>query len=68
MPQEYRFIVKPTPPRDGAEIVTGAARFLKDIEVPGMFCGRVLRSPPAHALIKRAEPLVRSLFGRNRTG
>src|SRR3972149_1292669 len=51
----YRFIGKATPRMDALEIVTGKARFLTDIKLPGMLYGKVLRSPHAHALIKRID-------------
>ena len=51
----YRFIGKATPRKDAVEIVTGEARFLNDIKLPGMLYGKVLRSSHAHALIKRVD-------------
>ena len=55
MANEYRFIGKATPRRDAAEIVTGSIRYLNDIKMPDMLYGKVLRSPYAHALIKRVD-------------
>ena len=52
MSKEYRFIGKATPRKDAAEIVTGRAKFVGDISVPGMLYGKVLRSPHPHANIK----------------
>lgn len=52
---KYRFIGKVTPRKDAAEIVTGKARFLNDIKLPDMLYGKVLRSPHAHALIKKVD-------------
>ena len=40
---------------DGAEKVTGQARYGADIRLPGMLYGRVLRSPHGHARIKSIE-------------
>ncbi|MGD0230036.1 MAG: xanthine dehydrogenase family protein molybdopterin-binding subunit [Syntrophorhabdales bacterium] len=62
MATKYRFIGKPTPRRDGANIVTGNIKYLNDIKVPDLLHGKVLRSPHPHALIKsidrsRAEAL-----------
>lgn len=37
---------------DGAEKVTGQARYGADIQLPGMLYGKILRSPYAHARIK----------------
>src|SRR5262245_13892183 len=47
---------------DGVEKVTGAAKFVGDIAVPGVLFGKILRSPFAHARIgsidvSRAEAL-----------
>ena len=47
---------------DGADKVTGRARYGADISLPGMLYGKILRSPHAHARIKsidtsRAEAL-----------
>jgi CO/xanthine dehydrogenase Mo-binding subunit len=53
--RSYRFIGKATPRRDAIEIVTGGAKFLDDIKLRGMLYGKVLRSPHAHALIKRVD-------------
>jgi CO/xanthine dehydrogenase Mo-binding subunit len=36
-------------------IVTGAARYASDFELPGMLHGRVLRSPVAHARVVRVD-------------
>ncbi|MCJ7594776.1 MAG: molybdopterin-dependent oxidoreductase, partial [Desulfobacterales bacterium] len=55
MAESYRFIGKVTPRKDAVDIVTGGVRFLNDIKLPGMLCGRVLRSPHAHALIKKVD-------------
>ena len=51
----YRYIGKAIPRNDGAEIVTGHARFLNDIKLPDMLYGKVLRSPHPHAFIKRVN-------------
>src|SRR5262249_61341826 len=40
---------------DGFDKVTGKARFGADMYVPGMLWGLVLRSPHAHARIKRMD-------------
>jgi len=55
MANAYRFIGKATPRRDGTEIVTGRSQFLNDIKLPNMLCGKVLRSPHPHALIKKID-------------
>jgi CO/xanthine dehydrogenase Mo-binding subunit len=49
-------VVGTTPIRhDGADKVTGRARFGADINLPGMLYGKVLRSPHAHARIKSID-------------
>jgi CO/xanthine dehydrogenase Mo-binding subunit len=40
---------------DGIDKVTGRAQYGNDIKLPGMIQGRVLRSPHAHANIKRID-------------
>ena len=55
MAKEYRFIGKPTPRKDGVEIVTGKAKFSSDIKQPNMLYGKVLRSPYPHANIKNID-------------
>ncbi|MGD8387248.1 MAG: xanthine dehydrogenase family protein molybdopterin-binding subunit [Desulfobacteraceae bacterium] len=51
MSTDYRFIGKKTPRRDALDIVTGKARYIDDIQQPGMLYGKVLRSPYPHANI-----------------
>jgi CO/xanthine dehydrogenase Mo-binding subunit len=53
MTDPYQYIGKAVPRKDAIDIVTGGVRFLNDIKLPGMIYGKVLRSPHAHALIKR---------------
>ncbi|MBI4530146.1 MAG: xanthine dehydrogenase family protein molybdopterin-binding subunit [Candidatus Latescibacteria bacterium] len=49
-------IIGTSPPRsDGVEKVTGAARYVADIHLPGMLYGRILRSPYPHARIIRVD-------------
>ncbi len=62
MGADYRYIGKPMPRRDGAEIVAGTAQFLDDLKFPNLLYGKVLRSPHAHAILgkidkRRAEAL-----------
>ena len=40
---------------DGADKVTGKAHYSADINLPGMLHGKVLRSPHAHARIKKLD-------------
>lgn len=51
----YRFIGKATPRKDAVEIVTGRTKYLNDMAFPDLLYGKVLRSPHAHALIKRID-------------
>jgi CO/xanthine dehydrogenase Mo-binding subunit len=53
--ENYRYIGKSRPRRDAAEIVTGAARFLDDLKFQNLLYGKVLRSPHAHAQIKKID-------------
>src|ERR1044072_3294055 len=47
-------VVGPRPLRpDGIDKVTGRARFGADATAPGMLVGRILRSPHAHARIRK---------------
>ncbi len=48
---ELSYIGKPIPPRDGPVKATGAAEYTVDITLPGMLCGKILRSPHPHARI-----------------
>jgi CO/xanthine dehydrogenase Mo-binding subunit len=43
------------PRADGADKVTGRARYVADLSLPGMLAGKVLRSPYAHARIVRID-------------
>src|SRR3954470_15916617 len=46
-------IVGQSPPRkDGADKVTGRAKYLDDLNWPGQLCGRTVRSHVAHGRIK----------------
>ena len=55
MTESYRYIGKETPRKDARDIVTGKADYIDDLKLPGMLFGKVLRSPHAHALIKRID-------------
>jgi xanthine dehydrogenase molybdenum-binding subunit len=55
MPEQYRFIGKPTPRKDAVDIVTGGATFIADIKIPNLLHGKVLRSPYPHANLKRID-------------
>ena len=52
---DYKVIgTRPIRP-DGVDKVTGRAQFGADLNLPNMLYGRVLRSPHAHARIKRID-------------
>ena len=53
--QEYNAVGKRPIRHDGAEKVTGQARYGADISLPGMLYGKVLRSPHAHAVIRSID-------------
>ncbi len=55
--QSARFRVIGTTPirQDGVDKVTGRARYGADIHLPGLLYGAVLRSPHAHARIRRID-------------
>ncbi|MBI2754957.1 MAG: aldehyde oxidase, partial [Betaproteobacteria bacterium] len=52
---EYAVVGKPLPRVDAREKVTGAASYAADIRLPGMLCGRILRSPLPHARIASVD-------------
>ena len=53
--QQYKVVGKRPVRHDGADKVTGKARFGADMNLPGMLYGRILRSPHAHARILRID-------------
>ena len=52
---ENKWIGQNTVRPDGIEKVTGSAQYAADFAMPGMVWGKVLRSPHAHALIKKID-------------
>jgi len=52
---ENKWIGQRTLRPDGIEKVTGSAQYAADYSMPGMVWGKVLRSPHAHALIKKID-------------
>ncbi len=53
--KSYRWVgTSPVRP-DGVPKVTGMAKFGNDYDLPGMLCGKILRSPHAHARIKSID-------------
>src|SRR5512136_1565655 len=55
MGNDYRYVGKAVPRRDAIEIVTGTAPFMDDLKFPNLLHGKVLRSPYAHANIKKID-------------
>jgi 4-hydroxybenzoyl-CoA reductase alpha subunit len=55
MAEEYSVIGKRLPRIDAMEKVTGTAKYLGDLTIPGMLYGKILRSPYAHAKILRVD-------------
>jgi CO/xanthine dehydrogenase Mo-binding subunit len=53
--QAYKVIGRPETRLDGADKVTGKAVYTVDVELSGMAHGKILRSPYAHARIKRVD-------------
>lgn len=51
----FRVIGQRTPKVDAVDKVTGRAEFGADVRIPGSLAGKVLRSPFAHARIKRID-------------
>ncbi|HEX9870067.1 MAG TPA: molybdopterin cofactor-binding domain-containing protein, partial [Candidatus Tectomicrobia bacterium] len=53
--QPFRIIGRKTPKVDAIDKVTGRAQFGADVPLPRLLLGRVLRSPYAHARIRRID-------------
>jgi CO/xanthine dehydrogenase Mo-binding subunit len=53
--QAYKVIGRAEPRVDANEKVTGKAIYTVDVDLPGLAHGRVLRSPYAHARLKRVD-------------
>jgi CO/xanthine dehydrogenase Mo-binding subunit len=53
--QAYNVVGRPETRLDGADKVTGKAVYTVDVELPGMAYGKILRSPYAHARVKRVD-------------
>ena len=50
-----KVIGKRIPRIDGAVKVTGEAKYTVDIQLPGMLCAKILRSPFPHARITHID-------------
>ncbi|MFC1901734.1 xanthine dehydrogenase family protein molybdopterin-binding subunit [Chloroflexota bacterium] len=55
MTRQFSVLGKSVARKDAVEKVKGAARFVPDIQLPGMLQARFLRSPYAHARIKSID-------------
>jgi CO/xanthine dehydrogenase Mo-binding subunit len=53
--RELKYVGRSVPRVDGVEKVTGTAKFVGDIVLPGMLYGRILRSSYPHALIRSID-------------
>ena len=53
--QAYKVVGRPEARLDGADKVMGKAVYTVDVELSGMAYGKILRSPYAHARIKRVD-------------
>ncbi|MFP6815426.1 MAG: xanthine dehydrogenase family protein molybdopterin-binding subunit [Pseudomonadales bacterium] len=53
--QEFKIIGQRPPRPDGVDKVTGRARFGADASAPGQLVGLILRSPHAHATIRKID-------------
>jgi len=51
----FRVVGRPIPRIDGLEKVTGRARYVTDLVIPGMAHAKVLRSPYAHARVRHVD-------------
>ena len=51
----FRAVGRPIPRIDGVEKVTGRARYVSDLVIPGMAHAKVLRSPYAHARVRKVD-------------
>jgi len=55
MGHNYRYIGKPIPRTDAADIVTGAAQYFDDLKFQNLLHGKVLRSAHAHAVVTNVD-------------
>src|SRR4029453_3980524 len=53
--QAYQVIGHPERRSDGEDKVTGKAIYTVDVTLPGMAYGKILRSPYAHARLRRVD-------------
>jgi xanthine dehydrogenase molybdenum-binding subunit len=55
MPEEFSVVGKSLPRKDALEKVKGEAKFVADMQLPGMLHAKFLRSPYAHARITKID-------------
>jgi CO/xanthine dehydrogenase Mo-binding subunit len=55
MGKNYRYVGKLMPRQDAADIVTGTVQYMDDRKFQNLLYGKVLRSPYAHANIKKID-------------
>lgn len=53
--EDWTSVRKSFPRHEAVSKVTGQAEYTDDLVVPGMVCGRILRSPHAHARVRRID-------------
>ena len=53
--RQLKYVGHSVPRVDGVDKVTGKAKFVGDIDVPGMLYGKILRSPYPHARIRAID-------------
>jgi CO/xanthine dehydrogenase Mo-binding subunit len=53
--ERYRVIGHPVERVDGGEMVTGRSVYGVDVKLPGMLCGKILRSPIAHGKLLHVD-------------
>jgi CO/xanthine dehydrogenase Mo-binding subunit len=53
--REFKYVGRNVPRVDGIDKVTGSAKFVGDITVPGMLYGKILRSSYPHARIRSID-------------
>ena len=52
---QLKYVGRNVPRVDGVEKVTGKAKFVGDITVPGMLYGKILRSVYAHSFYRHGS-------------
>ena len=58
---KYRVIGSRPTRQDGYDRITGRAKYTADVNLPGTFYAKILRSPHAHANIKSIDTISRFL-------